>query len=1062
MARGSYGSRLRRSGAIGALLTALAGQALAQEATTGVIQTTPPAEETAETVERVVITGTRLQSSAYTSPSPMTVITADEADAQGITDIATLLQNSAAAAGSSQVTAAISSALAAPPGGLGTQTISLRGLGAQRTLVLLNGRRAGPAGTGGTVGPFDLNVIPLSAVERVDILKDGASSLYGSDAIAGVINIITKTDTGGSIDFSFTRPQESSAGQDLQVSATYGKDFDRGYFRITADYFEKTEFDRGDRDYFQCGQNYFFSQATGERADYLDPRTGNYRCSMDAVWGHNWVYNYQPDLDNTTRRPWRSILGWYQYDHFGNLGDYVPAFGPDSIPDPSGLITPPNWYPVNYNTTALINNPALDPVFGPSAYNSAAVWDYYHPFLDELTLSPNIERTSIFANGEYSFNDSVTAYGEVLLNRRTTHNDSYTQFYSFQELYTDGSGTIYGDPVAADAGWTFRNDGNVYDVVMSPTGLTDNADESVEVDYTRFVGGLRGDLGETAPGWTWDIAAQYSKSEGTYTEAILWVDAIDDYAFRTDYCANVDNGAGVGLTRYRGIPCVDINWYSPSVMFGNLTQQEQDFLTGSSTSRTEYEQMSVEGYVTGPLVDLPAGPLDVVLGFLYQEDSLSDQPSQEFLDGEVWGGAGPVTRLPTAGSDITRAIFAEMSVPLLADIPLIQNLDLSLSGRYTDVRSYGGDSTYKAGLNWQLNDAFRIRASNGTSFRTPGLYELYLARQYSGAFAQGNDPCAQWGDKLANAQITQRQADNCAIDPKAGGAIAPDQLLTAGIQARVYSNGGFGSLGAETSESNTIGVVWTPSFADLQISLDYFDIEVSGEVGRVSAGYIINECYDSPNFPTDPLCALFTRFQPGEGNPSQEYTLQDINLNYLNIASQTNSGIDLEARYRTEIPWGDLDVTLRASRQLESGRILQPGSPVEDENGQAGEPKWVAQLNTALSTGSWTFNWGLNYIDATSESEEYWDGRTTAPLFLGQPVVLDLTTPPMFYHNLAVGYDFENIGVSAMFGIRNVFDQEPPRVSSAAPDFLRVGNAVIESQYDPYGRTFFFNVSKRF
>src|ERR1044071_625016 len=120
-----------------------------------------------------------------------------------------------------------------------------RRLGAQRTLVLLNGRRAGPAGTGGSVGPFDLNVIPLSTVERVEVLKDGASSIYGSDAIAGVINIITKTDSSSSIDFSYTYP-EIGAGQEISASGTFGMDFGRGYFRVSADYYHQWEFDRGD------------------------------------------------------------------------------------------------------------------------------------------------------------------------------------------------------------------------------------------------------------------------------------------------------------------------------------------------------------------------------------------------------------------------------------------------------------------------------------------------------------------------------------------------------------------------------------------------------------------------------------------------------------------------------------------------------------------------------------------------------------------------------------------------------------------------------------------------
>jgi iron complex outermembrane receptor protein len=256
--------------------------------------------------------------------------------------------------------------------------------------------------------------------------------------------------------------------------------------------------------------------------------------------------------------------------------------------------------------------------------------------------------------------------------------------------------------------------------------------------------------------------------------------------------------------------------------------------------------------------------------------------------------------------------------------------------------------------------------------------------------------------------------------------------------------------------------VFTPSFADLQISIDYFDIELNGEVGTVTASYIVNNCYDSASFPNDPLCTLFTRYQPGEGAGSQLYQIDYINRNYLNISSQTNRGVDIEATYRADIPWGELTSSLRASRQLESGRVLQPGSPAEEENGQAGEPKWVATLNETFSTGPFRFNWNVRYVDATSEMDEYWAGRTTNPTFNGIPVYLDLSTPPAFYHALSFSWEIEEIGTQLQVGIRNMFDKKPPRVSLSAPDFLQLGGSVIESQYDIYGRTFFANLSKTF
>jgi iron complex outermembrane receptor protein len=811
-------SRLRRGAALGALLSATGGLAFAQETTTTVDTVQPPEAVEEESSETITITGSRIQQDTYNSPSAMTVVTTDEADVQGVVDIATLLQNSVAAAGSSQVTAALSTFLANPQGGIGAQTLSLRGLGAQRTLVLLNGRRAGPAGTGGSIGPFDLNVIPLSAVSRVEILKDGASSLYGSDAIAGVVNIITRTDSGSSFDVSYTYP-EMGAAQELSVSGTWGHEFDNGYVRVSADYFKQEEFDRGDRDFFNCSQLYGF-RPDGSRVDLFDERRDDYTCVADVIWGHNWTYDYGPNAAASApgsggfrHRPWQTTAGRYQYDYSGTLGGYLQAFSPvpgNPTSAPSGIINPAGWYPVGYQNIITAAN--QDPVWGPFARNSGAYQDFYHPLQDETTLSPSMERMSIVAAGEYDLTDSLKVYGEVLLNRRTTVDDSYTQIYTFQYQYRAGpGGDLLGDPIAEQAGWSLYDD-DFYYVFHSPTAITDWNDTTVQVDYFRAVAGLSGDIGFPMPGWTFDLSAQFSRSSGSYKEQIAWVDAITDQEMRTSLCAGT-------TTRYRGVPCVDINWYAPDLNYGILTPQEQAFLHGTTYSTTTYEQTTIEGYITGALAPLPAGDLNAVFGFLYQDDAMRDRPDQAWLDGEVWRG-GPTRRGITEGNDDTRAAYFEFQVPLIKDLPLMRDIELSLSGRYTDVASYGGDSTWKAGLSWAVTDEIRFRGAQGTSFRAPGLYELYLAEQVS-RFAQAGDPCAQWGPKLAAQQITQRMADNCARDPKFPGGIGPTQLSTGGIQATVYTSGGYGTLRAETSESRSLGVVFSPeALGDFQLSID--------------------------------------------------------------------------------------------------------------------------------------------------------------------------------------------------------------------------------------------------
>ena len=196
-------------------------------------QTPPTAEgeqgaEAATEVGEIVVTGSRIPRNEFTSASPVQVLTSERAEQRGISDTAQFLQSSTLAAGSPQVNSAISSAFVTD-GGPGAATISLRGLGANRTLVLLNGRRAGPAGTRGGVSSFDLNVIPQSAINRIDILKDGASSIYGSDAVAGVVNLITDQNRdGGEMSVFATAPFEGG-GEQFNISGSFGKKFDRGH-----------------------------------------------------------------------------------------------------------------------------------------------------------------------------------------------------------------------------------------------------------------------------------------------------------------------------------------------------------------------------------------------------------------------------------------------------------------------------------------------------------------------------------------------------------------------------------------------------------------------------------------------------------------------------------------------------------------------------------------------------------------------------------------------------------------------------------------------------------------
>lgn len=993
------------------------GVAHAQETDEAPVSVTTVDEEDVARQEKVVVTGSRLARDEFSSAAAIDVLTADEAKIEGLGDVAALLQTATAASGSSQINAAVSSGFR-EDGGVGAETLSLRGLGANRTLFLLDGRRAGPSGTRGSVSAFDLNSIPLAAVERVEILKDGASAVYGSDAIAGVVNIITKKEDGGEIDGFISAP-ENSGGEEFRLSGSYGKSFDRGNIRVTADYYERKMLRRGDRDYLDCNEAYAFND-DGSRADVIDPRTGQFQC-RDLLWGHVWIYDYAGDTNVPQTFPFLA-----QYDFDGSLAaSGIPQY--PNTGDPEQLSVPNGFYPIYYDQNDISG---LAPWAGINVGTEPrGLVDYDHPYQDDETLVPQVKRFTAMVHGEYELADNVTAYGEALFNRRETFNDSYAQFWSYH--YGEDSLGLFGgsgqNPEPSAQGWTGLQ-------WFSPTAISDRNDEEVTVDYTRFVGGLRGDFDGFLNGFQWDVSYQYSKSDGEYTADYIYADSIFPYNFQTELCAAVNGG----LTPDTGRPCVDVPWFDPNLLNGNYSQQVEDFLFTKETGTTEYTQSAFEGYITGEVFDLPAGPLNAAIGFLYQEDEIIDSPANIVQTGNDWYGESAGI---TEGAQEQTAIFAEVEVPILADQPFAESLTVSASGRLTDISTVEdtGDN-YRIAANWQITPEFRLRATQGTSFRAPGLFELYLADETSFSRQGLIDPCFQWG---SNADISATVAANCAAD-----GIPMDHAPA--ISASVLRGGGLGQLEPETSDNFSAGFVWTPSFIDLSLAVDYFDIEINGEITTLTAAQIVQGCYNSTSFPNEPLCALFDRNPAG----ADGFRITDVRAQFINVNSQINEGFDVTLRYNHETPWGVLTVDAQATHQTDSFTLLLADDDIEDLNGEYGEPKTTGFVNFTLDTDTnWDWFYGIDYIDGTDQTARS-EAEVGTTLY-GTPVNYKYFTEEMIYHTVSTEYTRDDW--TFRFGISNIFDEHPPAVSDAD-----AGNSLLVSQYDFLGRRFFMNVSKKF
>lgn len=962
--------------------------ALAQEADTEpeTVTTVPSDDEPEARQEKVRVTGSLLRRDEYSSTSPIQVITSEVSTLEGLVDTADILQGSSVAAGSVQLNNQFQGFVV--EGGTGINSISLRGLGAQRSLVLLNGRRPGPAGTRGQVGSFDLNVIPRSAITQVEILKDGASSVYGSDAVAGVVNIITRTSVDApEVTVQYNQPFESG-GESFSIDGAFGLNFDTGNIVVSGQYTLREDLSIGDRDYLACPQDIVYDANTGERIDREDRSitagTSYGGCSTGNLY-HNTIIDAF-DLNNR----------------------FVPS--PDGVTDtwinPVGI-------PVSFPGYRLRNSGRYDDGPGAVAYYEDVI---NAPFVLNSDAINKQELTSLYATSDFEI-AGVNWDTEWLWTKRETTAEGWRQFFPYI-----GSATL------APYGYGYAND-PTYDnpfqsLVISIMPFVSNTD--VEVEYYSIASGLDGEFGNWGflEDWAWSVDFVTSKSEGTYGGLEIlnslsgdWFES-DDAPTYDPFDPNVLSGA-------------DTSWY--------------DQVSSYEQGMTTYEQTVLTGIVTGPVFELPAGAVQVAFGIEGREYSIDDQPSEASKNGDLWG---KTSALVTKGEDDVFEYFGEIEVPILAGMPFAEEVTFNGSYRTFNYASYGVDDVYKVGLNWQITPEIRVRGTKGTSYRAPALYELFLGNQTSFAGQFNIDPCVNWG---APENTNQNLRANC----EAAGI--PSDYSPVAPSAEVITGGGKDVLDAETSEASTVGIVWTPSFADFSIAVDYFDITVEDQVGRLGAAAILGGCYGAQNYPNQ-FCDLFVR-NPGS-DPLSPYAIVTVNDSFLNINEQSTRGIDISARYEKSLDFGDLVAEVQATRTLEDVSLLfdseaESGYDTDDFNGTIGDPEWVSNGRVSLTRGDFTYSWLFDYVDQTNNAELFnnliysYSGREATQIYHAEA---------RFYHDVSVRWQGDTITITG--GISNLLDSEPPFISDGTAS--RRGNVPLVGSYDLRGRTAFIRATKTF
>ncbi len=762
---------------------------------------TPPADQNEETVSSeqttvaepegkpdnaITVTGSRLRRDNFSSVEPVTVITKEEITLSGFNGSVDALQSNEVTQGAAQINNAFGGFVTA--GGTGANTLGLRNLGPARTLILLNGRRLAPSGTRGSVLAADLNVLPSSIVGSIEILKAGASSVYGSDAIAGVVNIITDTKLRGLTLEAQVNVPEIGAGVDRRLAASFGFGNDRLDIIGSIEWRKRDPIRLNDVDWTSCPRGGFL---TGEGTEFGSGDTNGFDGTPCFTLDNGGV------TINTLGVPTRDAIG-----------------------RTSGL-------PGRFNRL----RPQAGQVAGTPGFLGVGIYDRdtFDPASQEEELITPTENLTGFLSASYDLDalGGAEIYGEVLGARRKSSATLYRQLSLdyltgsplVPEIFRNG---VFANPTDTSSGQTIAARAFI------GFGLTDSAQQ---VDYVRGVAGIRGDF--FAPGWRYDISASRSWTDGRYEIESFLIDRVANSLLAvqnpdgTFSCANQATFAN----------CIAAPELNADTIGGNLPQAYRDYILQNTIGTTKFRESIISGTINGDLFDLPGGAVQLVVGAEYRKQKIDDTPDQNSISGNLLGLTAGV---PTRGTDNVKEVFAEVLVPILTDRPFFENLVLNGSGRYTDYASYGSDFTYKIAGEWEFFLGIGIRGSYGTSFRAPALAEQYLGATtgfVSGAF----DPCDSDNfpaDPTGYTPNQQRTATNCA----AVGIDVANFVQNNGIT--VFNRGGAETgLEAETSKNWTVGAVFQPRLAEglsLALSADYFDIKVSNGVESLGGATILD------------------------------------------------------------------------------------------------------------------------------------------------------------------------------------------------------------------------------
>ena len=994
---------VRRALVLGAVAAAGSLPAMAQE------QAAKPAE-----IETVTVTGSRIPQPQLESVSPVTTINAEQIKQTGVTRVEDLLNTLPQVAG--QYGAGVSN------GATGEATVSLRGLGANRTMVLVNGRRLMPGDPtqNGNAAP-DLNQIPAGLVERVDLLTGGASAVYGADAVAGVVNFVMN------------------------------------------DHFQGVRFE-GNYNFYQHDNRDKSAQAANTLFGFTAPKgntTDGYARDFGVIAGSNFADGRG---NATAYAGYRRVAALLQARRdYSNCSLTSTTTSGVSALGCGGSTTS---FVARFNHTGQGTqhfNPATGELAAgsPPLYNFAPLNYFQRPD----------ERYTAGAFVHYDVNDHARVYSEFM----------FMDDRSIAQIAPSGAFSGAGPGATATGvpdGTFLVNCNNPYLTPLELTywcaGSTAAPDAHVAIRRRNVEGGPRfDDLGHTSYRAVFGIKGDITDA-WTYDTYALWGTTRYSEQYNNDVSKTrmgfalqaVTNVAGQIVCRANagGVVaapgCVPWNIYS--LIGGGVTPAAVQYISIPGESKGSTTERVVDAAITGDLgkmgVKLPTAHdgLGVSFGAEYRSEAQELNPDITFQTNDLAGQGAPT--LPTIGSLHVSELFMEARLPLLEDQPFAKSLTLETGYRYSNYNlSFGSTNTYKLGLQWAPVSDVRFRGMYQRAVRAPNLQELFLQPrvQLDGTL----DPCTGAAPAATAAQ--------CALT----GVTAAEYGNIARNPAAQYNGlvGGNVNLAPEKADTYTVGLVFTPKFLpDFNMTLDYYNITIKNLISTYTANLILQTCLTT----ADPFyCNKVHRTQ---GTSTVADGSLWINTDgYIadgdfNLGSQRSNGVDVTSQYRLDFGRaGRLGVDFVGSYVLKNATEPVTGIGSYDCAGFYGQtcgvptPRWKHKLRATWNTPVSGLDAFVAWRRANGVSLEI---LNVSPLLNGTP---GLPVNPgrhlrgVDYIDLGGSYTFGG-HVTARLGINNVFDKSPPLVGFAYIGTVFGNGNTYPQLYDALGRYAFFNLSVDF